>query len=100
MRIVGLATAFLVSTLSERRGRAVAVVFALVLSSYFLNFLAQYSDFAEKIAFLSILHYYKPFAIMQYSAWPVKDMLVLAGSGAVLWTAGGIIFARRDICTS
>ena len=55
---------------------------------------------AEKIAFLSILNYYKPFAIMQSSAWPVKDMLVLAGCGAVLWTAGGIIFARRDICTS
>ncbi len=92
--------AFLVSTLSERRGRAVAVVFALVLSSYFLNVLAQYWDFAEKIAFLSILHYYKPFLIMQNSDWPVKDMLVLAGCGAVLWTAGGIIFARRDICTS
>ena len=92
--------AFLVSTLSERRGRAIAVVFALVLSSYFLVVLAQYWDFAEKIAFLSILHYYKPFAIMQDSAWPVKDMLVLAGCGAVLWTAGGIIFARRDICTS
>ncbi len=92
--------AFLVSTLSERRGRAIAVVFALVLSSYFLNVLAQYWDFAEKIAFLSILHYYKPFAIMQNSAWPVKDMLVLGGSGAMLWTAGGIIFARRDICTS
>ena len=92
--------AFLVSTLSERRGRAIAVLFALVLSSYFLNVLAQYSDFAEKIAFLSILNYYKPFLIMQNSAWPVKDMLVLAGCGAVLWTAGGIVFARRDICTS
>ncbi len=92
--------AFLVSTLSDRRGRAIAVVFALVLSSYFLNVLAQYSHIAEKIAFLSILHYYKPFAIMQNSGWPAKDMLVLAGCGAVLWTAGGIIFARRDICTS
>ncbi len=92
--------AFLVSTLSERRGRAIAVVFALVLSSYFLNVLAQYWVFAEKIAFLSTLHYYKPFAIMQNSAWPVKDMLLLAGCGAALWTAGGIIFARRDICTS
>ena len=92
--------AFLVSTLSGRRGRAIAVLFALVLSSYFLNVLAQYWDFAEKISFLSILHFYKPFAIMQDSAWPVIDMLILAGSGAVLWTAGGIVFARRDICTS
>lgn len=92
--------AFLVSTLSERRGRAVAVVFTLVLSSYFLNVLAQYWEVAKKIDFLSILHYYKPFAVMQHAAWPVIDMLVLAGCGAVLWTAGGIIFARRDICTS
>jgi hypothetical protein len=31
--------------------------------------------------------------------WPIADMIVLAGFGAVMWTAGGIWFARRDICT-
>lgn len=92
--------AMLVSAMSERRGRAVAVVFALVLASFFLNVLAQFWSVAERLSFLSILHYYKPFAILQEGIWPVADMLILAGCGAVLWTAGGIIFARRNICTS
>ncbi len=89
-----------VSAMSERRGRAVAVVFALVLASFFLNVLAQFWSVAEHLSFLSVLHYYKPFAILQQGAWPLKDMLMLAGCGAALWIAGGIIFARRNICTS
>lgn len=92
--------AMLVSAMSERRGRAVAVVFALVLASFFLNVLAQFWSVAEHLSFLSVLHYYKPFAILQEGLWPVKDMLILTGCGAVLWTAGGIVFARRNICTS
>lgn len=92
--------AMLVSAMSERRGRAVAVVFAMVLTSFFLNVLAQFWSVAESLSFLSILHYYKPFAILQEAAWPVKDMLILACCGAVLWSAGGFIFARRNICTS
>lgn len=92
--------AFLISAMSERRGRAVGAIFGAVLASFFLNVLAQYWSVAEHIAFLSVLHYYKPFAILQNSAWPVRDMLVLACCGAVLWSAGGIVFARRDICTS
>lgn len=92
--------AFLISAMSERRGPAVGAVFGIVLASFFLNVLAQYWSVAEHISFLSVLHYYKPFAILQNSAWPVRDMLVLACCGAALWSAGGIIFARRDICTS
>ncbi len=92
--------AFLISAASERRGRAVGVVFAIVLASFFLNVLAQYWSLAERLSFLSILHYYKPFAILQQADWPVGDMLALSGCGGVLWLAGGIIFARRDICTS
>ena len=86
--------------MSERRGRAVAVVFAMVLASFFLNVLAQFWSVAERLSFLSVLHYYKPFAILQEAAWPVKDMLILGCCGAVLWSAGGFIFARRNICTS
>ena len=89
----------LVSAVSERRGRAVAAVFAIVLASFFLNVLAQYWDLAERIAFLSVLNYYKPFIILQNSAWPVKDMVILACTGAALWLAGGILFAKRDIRT-
>lgn len=91
--------ACLVSTLSDRRGRAVGVVFGIVLVSFFLNFLAQLWGPAKSVAFLSVLNYYRPLLILRDSSWPVTDMLVLTAVGAAFWLAGAIVFARRDICT-
>jgi hypothetical protein len=95
--------ACLVSAMSERRGRAVATVFGILLASFLLNFLAQFWPPAEAVSRLSVLHYYKPLGVLRPgvmdAGWPVADMLVLAGFAAVTWTAGGLWFARRDICT-
>lgn len=91
--------ALLASTLSDRRGRAVAVTFGIVVASFLLNFLAQFSSVAKSMSFLSLLNYYRPLLIMRDSAWPIGDMLALFGCGALLWLAGGLVFARRDICT-
>lgn len=91
--------ACLVSSLSDRRGRAIAVVFATVLASFLLNFLAQFWTPAKDIAWLSALTYYRPVFILNGDTWPVKDMLTLAGFGAACWLAGGIAFGRRNICT-
>jgi ABC-2 type transport system permease protein len=49
--------AFLVSALSDRRGRAVAVVFGILLASFLLNFIANFWRPAQHIAFLGILQY-------------------------------------------
>lgn len=91
--------AMVVSALSDRRGRAVAVAFGIVVASFVLNFLAQFSQIAKSLSFLSLLSYYRPLLILREAAWPVSDMIVLAASGALLWGIGGVIFARRDICT-
>ena len=91
--------AYLVSSLSDRRGRAVGIVFGVVLASFLLNSLAQFWGPAKSIAFLSLQNYYRPLLILRETAWPVKDMLVLIAVSAILWTAGAMIFARRDICT-
>jgi ABC-2 type transport system permease protein len=97
--------AFLISAVSDRRGRAIAVVFAILLASFLLNFLAQFWRPAEMISFLSLLSYHKPLLVMRgggedtWGAWPLADMAVLIGFAAATWTAGGIWFARRDICT-
>jgi ABC-2 type transport system permease protein len=91
--------AFLISSLSDRRGRAVAAAFTVVVASFLLSFLAQYWEPAKSLSFLSMLHYYKPLLILREAAWPVTDMVTLAGCAAVLWLAGGVQFARRDICT-
>jgi ABC-2 type transport system permease protein len=91
--------ALLASSWSDRRGRAVGITFAVVLVSYLLNFLAQFWQPARSIAFLSIQHYYRPLAIIREGAWPTSDVLVLVIVSVVFWSAGVIIFNRRDICT-
>lgn len=91
---------WLVSALSDRRGRAVAVVLAVVLASFFLNFLAGFWQPAKIVSFLSFMDYYRPLHAIREQAWPVADMAVLTLVGAVLWFGGGLVFARRDICTT
>jgi ABC-2 type transport system permease protein len=92
--------AFLVSAVSDRRGRAIAVIFAILLASFLLNFLAQFWRPAEIVSFLSLMSYHKPLIVMKDDgAWPLGDMTVLLGFAVATWLAGGIWFARRDICT-
>jgi len=91
--------ALLISSLSERRGRAVAVAFGIVLASFFLSFLAQFWEPAKTMSFLSVLNYYQPMHILQNGTWPVKHMIALLGCAMTLWAVGGVCFARRDICT-
>jgi ABC-2 type transport system permease protein len=92
--------AFLVSAVSDRRGRAIGVIFAILLASFLLNFLAQFWRPAELVSFLSLLNYHQPLVVMKADGgWPIGDMTVLLGFGAVTWLAGGIWFARRDLCT-
>jgi ABC-2 type transport system permease protein len=91
--------AWLVSALSDRRGRAASVVVAFVLFSFLLSYLAPFWNVAEQLSFLSVLHYYVPLTVLREGLCPVRDMLVLSGLGAALWTAGGIVFASRDLST-
>lgn len=93
--------AFLVSAVSDRRGRAVGTVFAILLASFLLNFLAQFWAPAQYLSFLSVLNYYQPLVVLRAGgdAWPIGDIAVLTITAVTLWTAGGIHFARRDLCT-
>src|SRR5437899_700843 len=91
--------AWLVSSLSDRRGRAMTIVFVVLLALFLLNYLAQFWQPLEKIAFLSPLHYHRPVNALTSGAWPGKDMTVLFISGGALWLAAGVVFARRDLCT-
>jgi ABC-2 type transport system permease protein len=91
--------AFLISALSDRRGRAVGVVFAILLASFLLNFIANFLQPAKQIAFLGILEYYRPAQILQHGHFPWRDVAVLLAVGLVAWLAGGEILARRSITT-
>jgi len=91
--------AMLLSAISDRKGRAVAGAFSVLLASFLLNFLASLWEPADRVSFLSVLTYYRPVDVLRYGAWPAADMAVLGSVGGIFWLAGGVIFNRRDICT-
>ena len=92
--------AFLVSAFSDRRGRAIGIVFAVLLASFLLNFLAQFVEWAKSISpFLSVMEYYRPAIIIQSGLFPWSDMLTLLLLAAGLWISGGLVFRHRSVCT-
>lgn len=93
------AFALLVSSASNRRGWAMAFVFGVVIASFLLNFTAQLWEPAKPFAILGVMQYYRPAEIMKTHALAWGDLAVLFACGAVAWTAAGLIFARRSICT-
>ncbi len=93
------AFAWLMSSASDRRGRAVTVVLFLVVASLLLNYLALLWPAARKVQFLSILNYYRPVFPLRDGAWPVGDIVRLGVAAIGLWIAGGVVFARRDLST-
>jgi len=91
--------AWFVSSFSDRRGRAMTGLFLVLLALFLLNYLAQFWQPLEKIVFLSPLHYHRPALVLASGLWPFKDMGILLAAGGVMWIVGGMIFARRDLCT-
>jgi succinate-acetate transporter protein len=96
--VVGSFT-LLISAFSERRTRALGVVFAVLLLSFLLNFLAQFWEPAKSVSFLSIMEYYRPALIIQSGQFPASDIGILAAISAVCWLLGGFVFRHRSICT-
>ena len=92
--------AWLMSSLSDRRGRAILWAVLLVLATFLLNYLAQIWRPAERVAFLSILRYHRPLVVLRDGHWPLRDMGVLVGLAGLMWTAAGLVFARRDLTTT
>ncbi len=90
----------LLSAMSSRRGKAMTASFVVVVGSFLVNYLAQLWEPAKKLAFLSVLEYYRPVNVLRDGVWPLRDMAVLGGVAAVLWIAGGLVFARRDLTTT
>ncbi|MFY9252284.1 MAG: ABC transporter permease subunit [Fuerstiella sp.] len=90
---------FLVSASSDRRGRAIGIMFAILLVSFLLNFLAQFWQPAKQVSFLSVMEYYRPAAVIQSGSFPWFDVGTLCGIAFVAWLSAGIVFRRRSICT-
>jgi hypothetical protein len=91
--------AYFFSAMSDRRGRAMAAIFAVVLASFLLSFVAQIWPPATRLAPLGILSYYQPAQILATGSGPWGNMAWLIAAGAILWLAACETFARRNICT-
>lgn len=91
--------AFLISANSDRRGRTIGVMFAVLLASFLLNFLAQFWKPAQSFSFLSVMEYYRPAYIIQSSAFPWTDVAILLFISIASWTAGGLRLRSRSVCT-
>lgn len=91
--------AFAVSAASDQRGRAMAIVFTIVLVSFLLNFLVQFWQQIAWLAPLSLLHYYQPAEILATGSFPSANMFCLGIVGVASWLVGLEVFARRSICT-
>ncbi|MCP4593552.1 MAG: ABC transporter permease subunit [bacterium] len=87
----------LVSSLVSRRGQAVGYVLAVLLSSFLLSFLAMFWSPAERLQFLSTMHYYRPLVAVRSGELPLADLAVLLGLAASCWGLGLWRYVRRDI---
>ncbi|NJK33022.1 MAG: hypothetical protein HC927_11760 [Deltaproteobacteria bacterium] len=97
-----------VAKLAEQRSTAVAedreidwaLAEQLAVGSLLINFLELRLGARGRVAFLSVLEYYRPVGVLRGEGWPWRDLAVLWGAFLVLWTAAGVVFARRDIATT
>jgi ABC-type transport system involved in multi-copper enzyme maturation permease subunit len=93
---IGGATS-LVSCLVNRRGVAVAIMVAVLLFSFLINFLAVFIEFFRTISFLGLLDYYRPVESIRDGTWPVRNLAILGAVALTGWIGGLIVFHRKDV---
>lgn len=92
--------AWLISSLSDRRGKAMTLAFVLIVTSFLISYLEQFWEPARYAAWFSVLSYNRPLYVLRDGSWPVRDLCVLYGAAVVLWGSAAVVFTRRDLCTT
>ncbi len=95
LAIGGIAT--LVSSLTLRRGQAIAIIMAIALVSVALNFVEPFIKAVERIRFLGLLYYFRPADIVRTGEFSGVKVGVLLALAFVTWLIGTIVFCRKDI---
>lgn len=86
-----------ISAASNRRGVAVAAAFFVIFYSFVLNFLCSMWPALRPMSCTGFLHYYAPLVVIRDETWPWTNIGILLGAAAVCWTAGFMVFVRRDV---
>jgi ABC-type transport system involved in multi-copper enzyme maturation permease subunit len=89
--------AIMVGSLVSGRGLAVGIALTVLLASVLINFLEQLWPAIEKVAFLGLLHHYRPLLIVRNGEIPGSNLLTLGGVFVISWLVGWTCFSRRDI---
>lgn len=87
----------LVSTLSNRRGSAIAVIVAVGVVSATFGVLEPFLEPLKPFRWLSVLTYFRPVDVVRADHWPWPHISVLLTMGGVCWLVGAWRFAQRDI---
>lgn len=95
LSIAGLG--FFFSALMSDRGRAVFITVGLLIFSYALDLLSQFSDFVDNFHFLSLFNYYDPYRYIHSADIAWGDLAVLLAVAVIADIAATAIFQRRDI---
>lgn len=100
LAVGGVATC--VSAVSNTRAPAIALLIGGLLVSMLINFLAPFFedtpyDWMNRIKYIGLLQYYRPLPILRSNALPWLDIGVLLTVGLGAWTAGLLVYRRRDI---
>ena len=74
--------------------------FVVVVASFLLNYLGQFWAVLERVAWMSVLRYYRPLGALKDGMWAWGDVAVLMALAVVFWVAAGVVSARRDLSTT
>lgn len=93
--VVGMGMAM--SGMCNRRLFAAGACFLYIFYSFVLNVLEAFWPAIRPIGVTSFMHYYSPLPVARDAAWQWGNMAVLVGAGLVIWWAGLVRFANRDL---
>jgi hypothetical protein len=93
----GAGVSLLCAASFRTRGWAVGLAVAYLVASHLIHIFAEWGPLIKFLEPISLFNYIHPQKILNESAWPIRDMSVLAAVMIIATIAGGIIWRKRDL---
>jgi len=79
------------------RGRAVGTAVTFLVANYFIDLFSEWVSFIRYLEPFSLFYYVDPQKVLYESAWPVRDMSILAAVTIIATLTGAVIWRKRDL---
>lgn len=89
-----------ITSACDKRARAVAIAFGVMLAFDLIYLLAEFWSPAAKLSFFTLRNYYQPLHLLQHAARPWLHILTLLLTALAFFTLALTIFHRRNIRTT